>query len=396
MTSSRACTVLISVRAGLRNDPEGYAGLGHLCEHLLAQGPTPLARLIRDNGNLISAHTYFNTMELAARVPVDVLPKLLDSLQRVQHSQITNDDLGPHLAAIRMEARELARRQLQGAAWRVLPSIQFNDWSHAHDGFGEGLYLTDSLGEAATVFLNKYCTPESIAVSVTDVAGPGWLEEDLMWAQSAVQEAGFIGGPKATGAPQPQLSTGRQLEVEGRRNVDLWAWHVGGDNTDIQAVSLECLAQILTDRLLKTAVTSPYSGATVLTSGFGPHMPDQPRGLLLVAPSIRPVSDVGRDQLSELWHQAISTPISQEEVQEALNVVSLPFAIAERPVEWESIAVRSRYRWAGQRALLPSTEGRAELQLTPVVRRLAGLLGPRDPDALLCLVRAQAERGVKE
>jgi zinc protease len=176
--SSPTVGVAVIYDVGFRSEPEGRTGFAHLFEHLMFQGSRNLAkgqhdRLIEGNGGVMNGSTHFDYTSYYELLPANALEAaLFAEADRMLEVAISEENLRNQVDVVKEEIKvNVHNRAYGGFPWMYLPSIMFETFPNAHDGYGSFEDLEAATTEDAAAFFERFYAPANAVLAVSgDVA----------------------------------------------------------------------------------------------------------------------------------------------------------------------------------------------------------------------------------
>ncbi len=247
--------VAVVYDVGMRSEPEGRTGFAHLFEHLMFQGSANLEKLahfrhVQGSGGSFNGSTHLDFTDYYETLPSNALERALFlEADRMRGPRLTEENLRNQVDVVKEEIRvNVLNRPYGGFPWLKLPSVLFETFPNAHDGYGSFADLeAASVADAADFFERYYAAGNAVLSVVGDL--------DVARATELVER--HFGDVPARPAPprvdfaEPDL-TGERHESYVDRLAPLpayaSAWRVPDPHGDLAGyLPFVVLAEVLTD-----------------------------------------------------------------------------------------------------------------------------------------------------
>ncbi len=267
--------VAVVYDVGIRSEPPGRTGFAHLFEHLMFQGSENLEKLahfrhVQGSGGTFNGSTHFDYTEYFETLPAGALERALFlEADRMRGPALTEANLRNQVDVVKEEIRvNVLNRPYGGFPWLKLPSVMFDTFPNAHDGYGSFDDLESATVAEAKEFFTTYYAAGNAVLSIA-----GDFHPDR--ARTLV-ERHFGDVPARPAPPRPDFSE-PDLTAERRTSyVDKLAplpavaaaWRVPDPITEFRAyLPYVVLAEVLTDgdasRLVERLVLRDRSATSV-------------------------------------------------------------------------------------------------------------------------------------
>ncbi len=247
--------VAVVYDVGMRSEPEGRTGFAHLFEHLMFQGSANLEKLahfrhVQGSGGSFNGSTHLDYTDYYETLPSNALERALFlEADRMRGPRLTEENLRNQVDVVKEEIRvNVLNRPYGGFPWLKLPSVLFETFPNAHDGYGSFADLeAASVADAADFFERYYAAGNAVLSVVGDL--------DVARATELVER--HFGDVPARPAP-PRVDF-TEPDVSGERHesyVDhlaplpayASAWRVPDPHADLAGyLPFVVLAEVLTD-----------------------------------------------------------------------------------------------------------------------------------------------------
>lgn len=172
--------VSVNYRAGFRTEKPTRSGFSHLFEHMMFQGSKNVAggehfAAVQARGGVANANTFPDSTDYYQVVPADALENVLDlEADRMGFLAITGERLATQRNVVKEEIQlQVTGRPYGGFPWTVLPSVMFDRWENAHNGYGEMADLDAATVENCAEFFHHYYAPGNAVLAVCGDVAPG-------------------------------------------------------------------------------------------------------------------------------------------------------------------------------------------------------------------------------
>ncbi|MGI8666417.1 MAG: M16 family metallopeptidase [Jatrophihabitans sp.] len=169
---------------GFRSEPEGRTGFAHLFEHLMFQGSANLEKLehfryVQSSGGIFNGSTHLDYTNYYEALPSHALERgLFLEADRMRSPRITEENLQNQINVVKEEIRvNVLNRPYGGFPWLMLPTVMYDTFPNAHNGYGGFEDLTNANVEDASEFFDSYYAPSNAVLCVAgDFAPDATLE----------------------------------------------------------------------------------------------------------------------------------------------------------------------------------------------------------------------------
>ncbi|HEX6927177.1 MAG TPA: pitrilysin family protein [Longimicrobiaceae bacterium] len=331
-TTAPKVVVGVYYNIGFRIEPRDRTGFAHLFEHLMFQGSENLGkmefiRLVQSNGGVLNGSTRFDFTNYFEIVPSHTLETVLwAEADRMRGLDITEENLENQKGVVTNEVLvNVINQPYGGFPWLDLPQHANTNWYNAHNFYGELEDLQAATLEDARSFFETYYAPNNAALVVVGNFDP---EQTRRWIEQY-----FADIPAAPPAEMPDISEPRQTEEKRASRTDEKAtrpalalgYHAPPRNTP-EYFAFGVLNEILTQgrdsRLYQALVqerglTGDVSGGiNLLGNMFNINGPTLMTIYLFHDQNVEADSIVA--VIDEVIDELMTTPLSQEELDEAL------------------------------------------------------------------------------
>ncbi|MDQ3138640.1 MAG: insulinase family protein, partial [Gemmatimonadota bacterium] len=198
--SAPVVAVVTHVKAGFFDEPDRWAGISHVLEHMFFKGTTrrgvgAIARETKSAGGYLNASTTYDHTSYFTVLPAAALPEALDiQADALRHSVIDAEELARELQVIIQEAK----RKLDtpsAVAYETLHEVMYDHhrirrWRIGHEAQLAAFTRADVDGYYASRYV-----PERTIVSIVGAVDPGQA--------LALARAAYGDWPAAPGAVDP-------------------------------------------------------------------------------------------------------------------------------------------------------------------------------------------------
>ncbi|MBP0452199.1 MULTISPECIES: pitrilysin family protein [unclassified Kitasatospora] len=286
--------ISVNYRAGFRTEIPTRSGFSHLFEHMMFQGSKNTASgehfaAIQARGGIANANTFPDSTDYFQVVPGEALDKVLElEADRMGFLTITEERLTAQRNVVKEEIRlQVTGRPYGGFPWTVLPSVMFDRWENAHNGYGEMADLDAATVENCVEFFRRYYAPGNAVLAICGDVDPGAAlaavhrrfdpvparpvsaPPDIREPVPAEERRGTCHDPAA---PRPALAIGTRLP-DARHDLDGYAAHV----------ALSHLLSTGADSRLRKALATIGAKADSAVGFFGPLVVTHPDTFVIVA-----------------------------------------------------------------------------------------------------------------
>jgi len=240
---------------GMRSEPEGRTGFAHLFEHLMFQGSQSLEKLahfryVQSSGGTFNGTTHFDYTNYFELLPSNALERgLFLEADRMRSPRLTEENLANQIAVVKEEIRvNVLNRPYGGFPWILLPSVLFDTFPNAHNGYGDFVDLESATLEDAAEFFHRYYAPSN---AVLCVCGDLDVDETLAMIERHFGDVPARQAPARRSFAEPDLTAERRERASDPHAplpAVAAAWRVPDPVADLGAyVSYVVLAELLTD-----------------------------------------------------------------------------------------------------------------------------------------------------
>ncbi|OIJ99053.1 M16 family metallopeptidase [Streptomyces monashensis] len=172
-----AVGVAVHYGVGFRSEPYGRSGFAHLFEHMMFQGSRNVARgehfsLVQGAGGVVNGSTYPDYTDYHQVVPAAALERVLFlEADRMASLDVTETNLNTQRNVVKEEIRlNVDNRPYGGFPWTVLPSVLYERWANAHNGYGDFVDLDRAtVAECADFFAAHYVPGNAVLTLCGDI-----------------------------------------------------------------------------------------------------------------------------------------------------------------------------------------------------------------------------------
>ncbi len=253
--SAPVVAVAVYYDVGMRSEPEGRTGFAHLFEHLMFQGSASLEKLahfryVQSSGGTFNGSTSFDYTNYYELLPSNALERALFlEADRMRAPRITPENLANQIAVVKEEIRINVMNRPYGAfPWISLPSVMFNTFPNAHNGYGDFVDLSSATVEEAQAFFERYYAPGN---AVLCVGGDLDVAETLALIERHFADIPTRTVPERPSFGEPDLDGERrsqQVDQHAPTPAAALAWRVPDPVADLgEYLPYVALAEVLTD-----------------------------------------------------------------------------------------------------------------------------------------------------
>ena len=305
--SAPVVSVAVLYDVGHRSEPEGREGLAHLFEHLMFQGSENLpklahARYVNACGGSFNGTTHRDHTAFYEVLPAGALElSLFLEADRMRAPDFTEETLLNQVAVVEQEIRrKVFDNPYGGLPSPYLPTVLFDDFAAAHDGWGAAEELKKVTPAECRAFFEEFYAPANALLVVCGDADPDTVAE--------LAERHFGAIPGGSAPPRRRAAAGpNSTEPRSRAYTHPGAvlpalavgWRLPDPASDTGYPAALLLADVLADgpdslvqrRLLRQDASASQLG---LIAGLGgaPYESRDPDALALTA-ILRPEADPG-------------------------------------------------------------------------------------------------------
>jgi zinc protease len=166
--------VAVVYDVGIRSEPAGRTGFAHLFEHLMFQGSANLEKLahfrhVQGAGGTFNGSTHLDFTDYFEVLPAGALERALFlEADRMRGPRLTEENLRNQVDVVKEEIRvNVLNRPYGGFPWLKLPTVMFETFPNAHDGYGSFADLESATVQDAQEFFDRYyaCGNATLAVA---------------------------------------------------------------------------------------------------------------------------------------------------------------------------------------------------------------------------------------
>jgi zinc protease len=212
--------IAVHYDVGMRSEPEGRTGFAHLFEHLMFQGSASLDKLahfryVQSSGGTFNGTTHLDYTNYFEVLPSNALERgLFLEADRMRAPTITAESLTNQISVVKEEIRVNVRnRPYGGFPWLAMPTVLFDTFPNAHDGYGSFEDLEAATPDDAWQFFDRYYAPANAVLCVV-----GDIDPELA-ATLVERHFGDIPARQAPVRPdfaEPDLTAERRTTVTDR------------------------------------------------------------------------------------------------------------------------------------------------------------------------------------
>lgn len=165
--------VAVHYRVGFRTETHSRSGFAHLFEHMMFQGSRNVARgehfaAVLANGGAVNGNTFQDSTDYHQVFPVAALPRVLElEADRMMALAVTQHNLDVQREVVKEEIRtQVTGKPYGGFPWTILPSVLYDRWENAHNGYGETADLDAATIEDCAAFFDTYYAPGNAVLAV--------------------------------------------------------------------------------------------------------------------------------------------------------------------------------------------------------------------------------------
>lgn len=165
--------VAVVYDVGFRSEPEGRTGFAHLFEHLMFQGSAHTGKmehvqLVERAGGVMNGHTAPDVTCYYEALPSEGLALALWlEADRMGALALNEENLANQVSVVEEEIKvNVLNRPYGGFPWTNLPSVAFETYPNAHNGYGDFEHLEEATLADAADFYAKYYSPSNAALAV--------------------------------------------------------------------------------------------------------------------------------------------------------------------------------------------------------------------------------------
>ena len=165
--------VAVHVDVGFRSEPEGRTGFAHLFEHLMFQGSESLEKLahfrhVQASGGIFNGSTHQDYTDYFEVLPGAALERALFlEADRLRAPTLSEDNLRNQVDVVKEEIRlNVHNRPYGGFPWILLPSVLYDTFPNAHNGYGDFSELEQASLEDAAAFFDAFYAPGNAQLTV--------------------------------------------------------------------------------------------------------------------------------------------------------------------------------------------------------------------------------------
>ncbi|HEX4703459.1 MAG TPA: pitrilysin family protein [Pseudonocardiaceae bacterium] len=166
--------VSVHYDVGFRSEPQGRTGFAHLFEHLMFQGSESLEKLahfrhIQSSGGTFNGSTHPDYTDYFEVLPKAALERALFlEADRMRAPRITEENLRNQVDVVKEEIRlNVLNRPYGGFPWILLPSVLYQTFPNAHNGYGDFTELEQASLDDCASFFDTFYAPGNAVLTVT-------------------------------------------------------------------------------------------------------------------------------------------------------------------------------------------------------------------------------------
>lgn len=197
--------VAVHYGTGFRSEPPGREGFAHLFEHLMFRGSVSLpdGRFydhVHRFGSRANGTTHQDYTDYYQVVPAQALERaLFAEADRMRAPLFTEAALAEQLRGVESEIHQAVHgRPYGGFPWPLMPTVLFETFANAHDGYGEADRLRTVTVADCEEFFEAHYAPGNAVLTVVGAADPEGTR--------ALVERHFGGIPARPVTPAPELA----------------------------------------------------------------------------------------------------------------------------------------------------------------------------------------------
>ena len=165
--------VAVNYRVGFRTEYRGRSGFAHLFEHMMFQGSGRFApgehfSTVLAGGGAANGNTFPDSTDYHQVFPVAGLERVLElEADRMSSLAVTQHNFDVQRDVVKEEIRtQVTGKPYGGFPWTVLPSVLYDKWANAHNGYGELADLDAARLEDCAAFFETYYAPGNAVLAV--------------------------------------------------------------------------------------------------------------------------------------------------------------------------------------------------------------------------------------
>ncbi|MHB8452498.1 MAG: M16 family metallopeptidase [Mycobacteriales bacterium] len=177
--SAAVVGVAVYYDVGFRSEPEGRTGFAHLFEHMMFQGSASIgkmahAHLVQGAGGTMNGSTHPDFTNYYEALPSNGLElALFLEADRMRSVALTEENLANQVAVVQNEIRvNVQNRPYGGFPWILLPSVAFDTFPNAHNGYGDFSELEAATLSDAQDFFDTYYAPGNAVLAIAGDLDP--------------------------------------------------------------------------------------------------------------------------------------------------------------------------------------------------------------------------------
>ncbi len=176
-TTSPVVAVAVHYDVGFRSEPQHRTGFAHLFEHLMFQGSENVGKAehpkyVQAAGGTFNGSTHPDYTNYFQLLPSGALElALFLEADRMRAPKLTQENLENQISVVQEEIRvNVLNRPYGGFPWIKLPSVAYDTFPNAHNGYGAFEELqAASLRDAASFFDSYYAPGNAVLTICGDV-----------------------------------------------------------------------------------------------------------------------------------------------------------------------------------------------------------------------------------
>jgi zinc protease len=254
-SSAPVVGVVVVYDVGIRSEPEGRTGFAHLFEHLMFQGSENLEKLshfrhVQGSGGTFNGSTHFDYTDYFESLPANALERALFlEADRMRGPRLTAENLRNQVDVVKEEIRvNVLNRPYGGFPWLRLPSVMFDTYPNAHDGYGSFEDLESATVLDAAEFFDRFY---ACGNAVLAVSGDFAVADAAMLVERHFSDVPARPAPERPDFDEPDLTSERRGSHTDRLAplpAVAAGWRVPNPLTDLDAyLPYVVLAEVLTD-----------------------------------------------------------------------------------------------------------------------------------------------------
>lgn len=172
-TTTPVVGVSVHYDVGFRSEPEGRTGFAHLFEHLMFQGSESLEKLahfrhVQSSGGTFNGSTHPDYTDYYMVLPSAGLERALFlEADRMRAPKLTEENLRNQIDVVKEEIRlNVLNRPYGGFPWILLPSVLYQTFPNAHNGYGDFTDLEQASLADCAAFFDTFYAPANAVLTV--------------------------------------------------------------------------------------------------------------------------------------------------------------------------------------------------------------------------------------